>query len=415
MQEVLKQISPDKEERTKFSKTIASFLQKLNAQIKDGKALLGGSGSKDTWLAGSKDADIFVQFDFKKHVSKSDQLSEVLEKHLKKAFPKLKIERFHGSRDYFNVQYENITFEVIPILKIKKSEEAVNITDISPLHSVWVNKHALNMKDDIRLAKRFCRANGLYGAESYIGGFSGYVLEILTIRYDGFVPLLKKSLKWKDKDVVDIKKYYQNAAEVFDKLNWSKVHSPLIVIDPVDKNRNAAAALSREKFYLFKKKAEEFLKAPSERLFEKKEITLETVKTKAKGKPIVYLEIASSSGKEDVIGAKLLKAFEFLGKSLREFGVLDSGWEFDKKNKAIFYFILRENEIAPIKLRAGPPTRIEIAVKEFKKKHQDVFEKDGRLWAKVKRERYKLKEFIAAVLTDKFLKDKIKRVKTIVN
>jgi len=201
MQEVLKQISPSKEERAQFSKTINSFLQKLNAQLKDGKALLGGSGSKDTWLAGSKDADIFIQFDFNKYASNSDQLSEVLEKHLKKAFPKLKIERFHGSRDYFNVQYENITFEVIPILKIKKSEEAVNITDISPLHSIWVNKHTVNMKDDIRLAKKFCWAYGLYGAESYIRGFSGYVIEILIAYYGSFGKLLQASLKWKEKDL----------------------------------------------------------------------------------------------------------------------------------------------------------------------------------------------------------------------
>lgn len=416
LQKVLAEITPSLRERKEFETKVSSFLKKLNSGLRkvNAAAILGGSGAKDTWLAGNKDADIFVLFDYKKYREKSAVLGDLLEKELKKL--KLKVDRLHGSRDYFQFKEGENIFEIIPVLKIRDKKEMINITDVSPLHADWVKGNSdKRLKEDIRLAKKFCRAHNCYGAESYISGFSGYVLEILTIRYDGFVPLLKKSLKWKDKDVVDIKKYYQNAAEVFDKLNWSKVHSPLIVIDPVDKNRNAAAALSREKFYLFKKKAEEFLKAPSERLFEKKEITLETVKTKAKGKPIVYLEIASSSGKEDVIGAKLLKAFEFLGKSLREFGVLDSGWEFDKKNKAIFYFILRENEIAPIKLRAGPPTRIEIAVKEFKKKHQDVFEKDGRLWAKVKRERYKLKEFIAAVLTDKFLKDKIKRVKTIVN
>src|SRR3989344_6507213 len=261
MQEVLKQISPSKEERAQFSKTINSFLQKLNAQLKDGKALLGGSGSKDTWLAGSKDADIFIQFDFNKYASKSDQLSEVLEKHLKKAFPKLKIERFHGSRDYFNVQYENITFEVIPILKIKKSEEAVNITDISPLHSIWVNKHTVNMKDDIRLAKKFCWAYGLYGAESYIRGFSGYVIEILIAYYGSFGKLLQASLKWKEKDLVDPEKYYPKK-DVQYHLNKSKLQSPLIVIDPVDKRRNAAAALNVEKFNLFKKIAKEYLKKP---------------------------------------------------------------------------------------------------------------------------------------------------------
>ncbi len=417
LQKVLAEITPSAMERKEFETKVNSFLKKINSNLKkiNATAILGGSGAKDTWLAGNKDADIFVLFDYKKYKEKSAVLGDLLEKELKKL--KLKVDRLHGSRDYFQFKEKENIFEIIPVLKIKDKKEMINITDASPLHADWVKSNSdKRLKDDIRLSKKFCRAHGCYGAESYISGFSGYVLEILTIRYGGFVPLLKESLKWKDKDVVDIKKYYQNAAEVFDKLNWSKVHSPLIVIDPVDKNRNAAAALSREKFYLFKKKAEEFLKAPSKQLFEKSEINLETVQKKAEGKPLVYLKITSFSGKEDVVGAKLLKAFEFLGKSLREFGVLESGWEFDKKDAAKFYFILREKEIAPIELRAGPPPRIEIAVKEFRKKHKDVFEKDGRLWAKVKREQHRLKEFMEAIFKSSFLKDKIKKIKcTIAN
>lgn len=417
LQKVLAEITPSAQERKEFETKVNSFLKNLNFGLKkiDATAILGGSGAKDTWLAGNKDADIFVLFDYKKYKEKSAVLGDLLEKELKKL--KLKIDRLHGSRDYFQFKEKENIFEIIPVLKIKDKKEMINITDASPLHADWVrNNSDKRLKDDIRLAKKFCRAHGCYGAESYISGFSGYVLEILTIRYGGFVPLLKESLKWKDKDVVDIKKYYQNAAEVFDKLNWSKVHSPLIVIDPVDKNRNAAAALSREKFYLFKKMAEEFLKTPSKQLFEKKALDLEIVKRKAKEKPVIYLEVTSFSGKEDVVGAKLLKAFEFLGKSLREFGVLESGWEFDKKDAARFYFILREREIAPIELRAGPPIQIEIAVKEFRKKHKEVFEKDGKLWAKVRREQYTLREFMGAILKNNFLKDKLKKIKcTITN
>ncbi len=43
-------------------------------------------------------------------------------------------------------------------------------------------------------------------------------------------------------------------------LNKSKIQSPLIVIDPVQAGRNAAAALSFEKYDLLRKKAKEFLK-----------------------------------------------------------------------------------------------------------------------------------------------------------
>ena len=45
-------------------------------------------------------------------------------------------------------------------------------------------------------------------------------------------------------------------------LNKSKQQGPLIVIDPVQKDRNAAAALNHEKFEIIKKTAKQFLKKP---------------------------------------------------------------------------------------------------------------------------------------------------------
>ena len=41
---------------------------------------------------------------------------------------------------------KQFTFEIIPILDIRKSEQAKNITDVSPLHAIWVKKH-LNDKE----------------------------------------------------------------------------------------------------------------------------------------------------------------------------------------------------------------------------------------------------------------------------
>ena len=61
----------------------------------------------------------------------------------KKSFKKY--ERIHGSRDYFIVDFENLSFEIIPVLKIKNATEAKNITDISPLHVKWMNNN-LNEK-----------------------------------------------------------------------------------------------------------------------------------------------------------------------------------------------------------------------------------------------------------------------------
>ena len=64
MQEVLDKIKPSKEEQVQFKKVVTQFIKQLNSKLNNAKAILGGSGAKDTWLSGSHDIDIFVQFDY---------------------------------------------------------------------------------------------------------------------------------------------------------------------------------------------------------------------------------------------------------------------------------------------------------------------------------------------------------------
>ena len=269
MRKIPAKISTGTGRRKKFSAATTLFLRKLNSSLKEGKAILGGSGAKGTWLSGNHDMDIFVLYGYSKFRDKSPGLSNLLETVLKKAFSGTKISRVHGSRDYFKLSFEGFNFEVVPILKISRAEQAINITDISPLHSRWVNKHAAKSKDDIRLLKRFCKAQNLYGAESYIGGFSGYVLEILIAHYGSFEKVLKASLKWKEKDIIDPSRFYKGREALFH-INSSKLQSPLIVVDPVDKSRNAYAALSEDKFLRFKDTAKKYLHKPGEEFLKKR-------------------------------------------------------------------------------------------------------------------------------------------------
>ena len=151
---VLEKIKPTKKEQQKFSKIISTFLNKLNSKLKplQAQAILGGSGAKDTWLSGNHDIDIFVQFNYSKHKNNSAGLSDLLDPIIKKLFPKRK--RIHGSRDYFQIKYQTIEFEIVPILKISNAQQALNITDVSPLHSKWVKKNASKITDEIRLVKQ---------------------------------------------------------------------------------------------------------------------------------------------------------------------------------------------------------------------------------------------------------------------
>jgi tRNA nucleotidyltransferase (CCA-adding enzyme) len=349
------------------------------------------------------DMDVFVLFDYKKFSKKSAQLSSFLDKVLRKIF-KEKISKIHGSRGYFQLTYNEYFFEVIPILNISKSEKAMNITDISPLHSKWVNSKTKNLKDEIRMAKQFCKAQGVYGAESYIGGFSGYVIEILIAKYGSFEKLLKASNKWKMNDVVDVENYYKGKDALFE-INSSK-HSPLIVIDPVDKFRNTAAALTTEKFSLFKKKAKEYLKKPNDKFFEKEVMSFDILKKKFSGKNLVYIEVNELEGKNDVVGSKLLKAFEFLGKKLNKFKLVKSGWDWEK-----FYFVVKKNKLDDFELRSGPPNRFKEDLANFKKKNKHTFVKSGKIYAKIKVEYPNLDDYIRNLFSDPYFKEKIKNIR----
>jgi tRNA nucleotidyltransferase (CCA-adding enzyme) len=413
MQEILdkvfKKIKPKQVETKNFQRITNQFLKKLNSQLKksNAKAILGGSGAKDTWLSGSHDIDIFVQFDYKKYKCKSTKLADILEKTIKKNFPKLT--RLHGSRDYFQTRFQNCLFEIVPILKISNANQAVNITDISPLHAQWVKKANIKVRDEVRLTKKFAKAVKCYGAESYITGFSGYVLEILTIYYGSFEKLLHAAVKWESRDIIDITKHYQGR-EVFKKVNPSKLHSPLIVMDPVDKSRNASAALSMEKFLLFKEKAALFLEKPGLKMFEKETISFKNLEKQTRYN-LVYLEVGALTGKVDVVGTKLLKVFQFLKKKLIPFKIKKADWDWN--GKAIFYFILEKRQIPPYIFRTGPPLKMEKFVEEFKKKHKDTFKERNRIMAKIPIKHFILKDFVNVILKEEYVKERVKGIKVI--
>lgn len=406
LSEALNSIKPGKGYEKEILGKASSIIAQINKGLKDAKAVLGGSGAKGTWLK-TFDVDIFVKFDYSKFKDKSNNLSDILEKFLKKKF---KITRLHGSRDYFQIKQGKFTFEIVPILDIKKAEQAKNITDVSPLHSNFVLKHK-KLVDDMRLAKQFFKAAGVYGAESYIQGFSGYVCELLTIHYKSFLNCIKAASKWKEKEVIDIKGYYKNKNVLFE-INKSKLTSPLIIIDPTQKDRNAAAALSYEKFDILRKKAKEFLKSPSKEFFRVESKTEKGIKEKFGKNKTLLLKVSPLSRKTDVAGAKMLKAFHSIGQSLTDagFSVTNSDMLWCKKNEALFYYVLKGIKLPEIVELQGPPLKITRHVLLFKKAHKKTFEKNKKIFAVEKRKFTDARGLVKHILKSKNIKDNTNKI-----
>jgi tRNA nucleotidyltransferase (CCA-adding enzyme) len=399
--EVLMDLKPTAKKEQYLTRVIEEFLQRVNDALKkkkiDAHAIIGGSFAKQTWLVDEFDVDIFVKF---APTYEDGTLSDLLASAIKA----LKPVRVHGSRDYFQVDHGDIRFELVPVLNIQKVTDARNVTDASPFHVDWVARNGAGVRDDIRAAKQFFKANRLYGAESYIQGFSGHVVDILVIHYGGFIKLLKATKRWKDKLVVDPNKEYKGRA--MHHLNLSKTQGPLVVVDPVQKERNAAAAVGQVKYDRLRKVAQDFLKNPSDSFFTKQSVSV--AELKKQGAVVVVCE--SLEGKRDVVGAKIMKVFEYLARALADFEVIEAGWDWPQ-DPAILWFMLKNHELPKIEVRTGPPATLKDAVKAFKAKHENTFVEGGVVRAKISRKYTDAKECVLAELSSPYVKQRVREAK----
>ena len=102
--------------------------KKIKAEV-----FLGGSLAKNTLVKKDKyDIDIFVRFD---KTYRDEQISSLLNKIVPNA------KRIHGSRDYFQINKQGIFFEIVPVIKIAKPEQARNVTDLSYFHVKYLKEN----------------------------------------------------------------------------------------------------------------------------------------------------------------------------------------------------------------------------------------------------------------------------------
>ncbi|MBI2043192.1 nucleotidyltransferase domain-containing protein [Candidatus Pacearchaeota archaeon] len=388
---VFEKINPSKEEAYLIKCIIDNFRKKIGKKIKELKikadVFIGGSFAKKTMIKKDVyDIDVFIRFD-KKHENISELTRKILGNFRKK--------EVKGSRNYFIIDKGHFFIEIVPVLKINNPRKAENVMDLSYSHVNYIKKRIKNPKilDEIKLAKAFCHANGCYGAESYVRGFSGYAIELLVYHYGSFLKFIKAFEKIRVKEVIDIEKHFKNKNDVFMDLNESKLHSPIILVDPTFKSRNALAALSNETFEKFKKACSEFLRNPSGKFFEPRVLNLDKIKAQAKKKKFDFVVLNAMTDRQegDIAGAKLLKFYNHLTSEIdRFFEVKARGFEYKKGKSARYFFAAkRKKEV----ILSGPLIKQEENVRDFRKKHKNIFYKSGKVYAREKIN-FDLKEFL---------------------
>ena len=391
-----KRVSP----KGDYLKPIKEITKAISKRIKEKKikadCFLGGSIGKGTEILGDFDCDIFLRFD-------KVYTEEEMQRLSREIISPFKPEKLKGSREYYQFKAKGIDFEIVPVHKIKRNETSYNSSDYSVHHVAWVKSHK-EFASDIRVAKAFCKGQRIYGAESYSNGISGYALEILTIYYKGFLGLLKNVSKWKERTIIDIENRLKGLNPLI-VLNRSKL-GPLILIDPITPGRNAASALSNEKYELFKKAAKKFLKNPKAESFERTYLNEAYVKEKIHKKGMITLMFSQKpiqDPSQDKRGTRMHKHYLQILNGLKntDFKIVKSDWDWDNKNNA-FFFIQFDGRILPkTSLVIGPPTKFKNFCNEFRRKYPECYEKNKRLYCKIERKFREPTSYIKEELLDK--------------
>lgn len=216
----------------------------------DRDARLMGSLAKRTFIAGDKDLDIFVLF--------PTDIDETTLQEVGLDIGQAVFDQFDGTAhvEYAEHPYTNGTIttfdvEIVPAYKIEDGESIKSSVDRTPLHTNWVNQTLTDdEKKDVVTLKAFLKAQELYGSSLRQHGFSGYLCEILIAHFGTVDNLFAEATHhWGDQTIIDIEDHHPDGLP--DTLEQRFDGDALIVIDPVDPERNVAAVLNDENYARF--------------------------------------------------------------------------------------------------------------------------------------------------------------------
>jgi len=372
---VVESIRPGPDELLFVRRTADEILSKLKRSTNKEIVLLG-SVAKGTFLSGESDLDIFILF--RKRMNKVQMKSE-LEKIFRKAFPNENYQMNYAEHPYIKFRFMGLKVDVVPAYKMKKAEERLTAVDRSVLHTKFILKNlSSKQKDEVRLLKKLLKANNLYGAEIKVEGFSGYLCELLIIKYRTFLGALKAAEKWNFPIIIDVKKYYKKPEYSGLVRHFNK---DFIVIDPTDKNRNVAAALSEVNLKKFIKIAKRFMKKPSENHFFRQD-TFD--KKLARKKNAVIIEFKRGGAVDDVLWGQLKRFDRSLESALSDFDIREIFAE--SNGKVRIAVVAGRNTAGGTVEKQGPPLDMKENIIKFRKKHKKdrIIKRKGRLVALAK-------------------------------
>ena len=296
---MLAQVKPHAQDRERLKDAADCILSRVQTLAADRglrmRAMLVGSAARGTWLAGDHDLDIFLG------IPEDADLAEALEV-ARLVAPEY--EEKYAEHAYVHALVNGFEVDLVPCYLVADASHLLSAVDRTPFHTKYIAARISGREDEVLLTKQFMKGIGVYGSELKVGGFSGYLTELLVLRYGSFLEVLQAASGWRPGELIDLEGHA------------SREHSePLVVVDPVDPARNVAAALTMDKMFQFAAASRCFLARPSlAYFFPTPDNPISDVELRAiletRGSSLILVEFPAPAVVEDVLFPQLHKAEE---------------------------------------------------------------------------------------------------------
>jgi len=361
LDEVLKEIRPTKEE---IGKALSIYEDIKEAVLKEinipypFKIELEGSVAKGTALSGELDLDIFLLIKYPE-MGKEWIIKHVVNPLVQALSSRYRTQLRYASHPYIRVLSSGVEADIVPAYWADTVEEIKTAVDRTPFHTRYIKKSLTeSQKDEARLLKKFFKGVGIYGAEIRVQGFSGYLSELLIVKYGDFLNTLRNIGRWRLRQVITVGDVDEDPKT----LRLLFRDHPLVIPDPVDPRRNAAAAVSRRSLAVAIAASTFFLRSPTRKFFFPKPETLplealEETLRRSRRRLLLLLYGMRPGTPPDVSWGELRKVSRKVLNMLKEQGyeVIDwSVWSNDEDLAAAAIDIDEESVEREYEVRDGP-------------------------------------------------------------
>lgn len=406
LDEVLHKIKPKEKDKKRLKKVSEKLIERAKKEASEidisVKPKIVGSAARGTWLSEEQDIDLFLLFP--ENVSREDLEEKGIM--IGKRISEEKGTEQYAEHPYINTEINDFDVDIVPCYDITDPTKLKSSVDRSPHHQDYVKGWLTPEKrDSVLILKKFLKGIGAYGSELKVRGFSGYLCELMIIQFDSFEKLVKSAKDWGSSKIISIE-------EERDPPELKKIFrdQPLILADPVDPNRNVAAAVSKKNYATFVRACQDFVEAPRLEFFFPKKPTssedkLQKLIEKRKTKIFLVSFEIQFDLVSDILYPQLRKTKKALIQKLEDTGfrVLRGGiW--GENHQALILLELEISELPMVEKHLGPPLGVD--ADPFLQKHKKSGKKmagpylneDGKLVFELKRDRRKAKKVIQKVM-----------------